>query len=246
MSLNVLAFSPIASSYVPKAAAAITGFNDNQDPTTIELDKLVNLKIKIPLVDKYDTDLRSHKPHGSVSNYKIEISLLDTDPINTIEGYKKAAELSVKNAKKLAVVEKYTATTDNEGIAAFPGLKPGAYLVVAQPPTDSSFYYPKPQEMVVVVPTSGQNDKWNYDVLLIAKFEPHILPSVPNIPTNTPPSPPASTFSPSSPSPAPEKPAAPLAMTGAAVLGLVMAASVLILGGFTLLILARRKKTEGK
>ncbi|MHC9573274.1 cell surface protein [Corynebacterium diphtheriae] len=223
-------------------ATAITGFDVPAPPAeTIDLDRLAHMIVKVPS-DSGLTDKRS-------SGYTVTVARLNIDPINTTQGYKNAARLGVLDAHRLVnKSETFKKITDDEGQAEFDGLKPGAYLVTAEPPTSGGS---KPQSDVIVIPIVGQEGQWKYDFTRTVKFEPK--PHTPTTPPTPPVIPPTVTKTITPPPPTqPETPSIPnptkkpksLPVTGVQVIGIVGAAAVLIVLGFALLIAARRKRKQ--
>ncbi|CAB0580016.1 LPXTG cell wall anchor domain-containing protein [Corynebacterium diphtheriae] len=223
-------------------ARAITGFDVPAPPAeTIDFDRLVHMTVKVPS-DSGLTDKGS-------SGYTVTVARLNIDPINTTQGYTNAARLGVLDARKLVnKSETFKKITDDEGQAEFDGLKPGAYLVTAEPPTSGGS---KPQPDVIVIPIVGQDGQWKYDFTRTVKFEPKPhTPTTPPIPPIIPPTvtktitppPPTQPETPSIPDPT-KKPKS-LPVTGVQVIGIVGAAAILIILGFALLMAARRKRKQ--
>ncbi|CAB0678968.1 cell surface protein [Corynebacterium diphtheriae] len=233
-----------AETTLPQAQAAVTGFYKPAPPAdTIDLDREVTMVIKIPSA--------SDNTDKGAPRYKVTITRLKTANINTTEGYAKAAALSVAEARKLKKLESHTCVTDSEGKREFTGLKPGAYLFTAEPPSAGGR---KPQADVIIVPIIDENGQWDYNFTAVAKFE--VEPEVP--PVTPPPTvtttvtpPPTPTTVPQTPISAPNKPpmSAPrksLPITGAQVIGLVGLATILISAGFAVLVANRKKQRDKK
>ncbi|CAB0797517.1 LPXTG cell wall anchor domain-containing protein [Corynebacterium diphtheriae] len=218
-------------------ATAITGFDVPAPPAeTIDLYHLARMVVKVPS--------ESGLTNKGSSGYTVTVARLNIEHINTAQGYTSAARLNVLDARKLVnKSETFKKITDGEGQAEFDGLKPGAYLVAAEPPTSDGS---KPQSDVIVIPIVGQDGKWKYDFTRTVKFEPK-----PHTPT-TPPAPPVTkTITPPPPT-QPESPLIPnsikkpksLPVTGVQVIGIVGLAAVLIALGFALLTAAFRKRKQ--
>ena len=177
-----------SGSIAPVAHAAVTGFPVPADPTQIDMNKPVELTFVIPDIRSFEPPEPTKPPRGGVDGYTVTISQVKTDPINTVEGYTKAAKLDVAAAKALGLEESRSEISDSNGAVTFSGLKPGAYYITVTPPEDSSKRYAVPQEMIVVVPLVAQDGRWNYQPRVIAKFDPKDCECPP--PTTTPPTPP--------------------------------------------------------
>ncbi|MCS4531598.1 LPXTG cell wall anchor domain-containing protein [Corynebacterium sp. ES2730-CONJ] len=225
----------------PQAHAAVTGFaNPAPAADTIDLDRDITVEIRIPS----NSGLSGEGSAG----YTVTLTKLDTDPINTTQGYTKAARLSVTQAKRLGQGDSYSEVTNAQGTVVFSGLKPGVYLFKATPPAGDGR---KTQEDVIVIPIIDKQGEWSYNLALAAKFE------VPPTPTPTPPPSPPVTITPpppvtnTPPPPSTTTPPAPpvkgmksLPMTGAGVIGLVGLAGLLILAGFWVLAVNRRRNSQ--
>ncbi|CAB0831822.1 cell surface protein [Corynebacterium diphtheriae] len=232
-----------ADTTLPQAQAAVTGFYKPAPPAdTIDLNREVTMVIKIPSA--------SGNTDKGAPGYKVTITRLETAPINTNEGYTKAAALSVAEAQKLKKLESHTGVTDSEGKYEFTGLKPGAYLFTAEPPSAGGR---KPQADVIIVPIIDEHGQWDYNFTAVAKFE--VEPEVPPVtlpPTVTttvtpPPTPTTVTPPPGVRTETPPKTKArePLPVTGAQVIGIVGIAIALISFG-AFLILSPRRKTQSR
>ncbi|AEX66388.1 hypothetical protein [Corynebacterium diphtheriae] len=225
-----------AETTLPQAQAAVTGFYKPAPPAdTIDLNREVTMVIKIPSA--------SGNTDKGVPGYKVTITRLETAPINTNEGYTKAAALSVAEARKLKKLESHTGVTDSEGKYEFIGLKPGAYLFTAEPPESGGR---KPQADVIIVPIIDQNGHWDYNFTAVAKFE--VEPEVPPV---TPPPTVTTTVTPPPPGSGTENPPKakqrePLPVTGAQVIGIVGIAAILISAGFAVLVANRKKQRDKK
>ncbi|CAB0584361.1 cell surface protein [Corynebacterium diphtheriae] len=225
-----------ADTTLPQAQAAVTGFYKPAPPAdTIDLNREVTMVIKIPSA--------SGNTDKGAPGYKVTITRLETAPINTNEGYTKAASLSVAEARKLKKLESHTGVTDSEGKYEFAGLKPGAYLFTAEPPSTGGR---KPQADVIIVPIIDQNGHWDYNFTAVAKFE--VEPEVPPV---TPPPTVTTTVTPPPPGSGTENPPKakqrePLPVTGAQVIGIVGIAAILISAGFAVLVANRKKQRDKK
>lgn len=225
-----------ADTTLPQAQAAVTGFYKPAPPAdTIDLNREVTMVIKIPSA--------SGNTDKGAPGYKVTITRLETAPINTNEGYTKAASLSVAEARKLKKLESHTGVTDSEGKYEFAGLKPGAYLFTAEPPSTGGR---KPQADVIIVPIIDQNGHWDYNFTAVAKFE--VEPEVPPV---TPPPTVTTTVTPPPPRSGTENPPKakqrePLPVTGAQVIGIVGIAAILISAGFAVLVANRKKQRDKK
>lgn len=229
----------------PSALAAVTGFPKPAPPfETIDLDRKANITIKIP-------DSSSGTDAG-LPGYEVTVTLLETDPINTPEGYTKAAKLTVNQAKTLNGLGRYSAETNAKGEANFPELIPGVYLITAKSPRSGDR---EPQEEVLIVPIVGEDGEWDYNFTVVMKFkndpkpEPTPPPWIP--PSTQIPSPPKPNVTPSTtvpvtPPPTPERRVERLPLTGAAVIWLVVSAAFLISLGFVFLAVNRRREQSKK
>lgn len=228
-----------ADTTLPQAQAAVTGFYKPAPPAdTIDLNREVTMVIKIPSA--------SGNTDKGAPGYKVTITRLETAPINTNEGYTKAAALSVAEAQKLKKLESHTGVTDSEGKYEFTGLKPGAYLFTAEPPSAGGR---KPQADVIIVPIIDENGHWDYNFTAVAKFEvPPVTPPPTVTTTATPPSTPTTVTPPPgvrTETPPQTKAREPLPVTGAQVIGIVGIAIALISFG-AFLILSPRRKTQSR
>ncbi|AEX77891.1 cell surface protein [Corynebacterium diphtheriae] len=231
-----------ADTTLPQAQAAVTGFYKPAPPAdTIDLNREVTMVIKIPSA--------SGNTDKGAPGYKVTITRLETAPINTNEGYTKAAALSVAEAQKLKKLESHTGVTDSEGKYEFTGLKPGAYLFTAEPPSAGGR---KPQADVIIVPIIDENGHWDYNFTAVAKFEVPPVPPVtppPTVTTTATPPPTPTTVTPPpgvrTETPPQTKAREPLPVTGAQVIGIVGIAIALISFG-AFLILSPRRKTQSR
>ncbi|CAB0676674.1 cell surface protein [Corynebacterium diphtheriae] len=232
-----------AETTLPQAQAAATGFHKPAPPAdTIDLNREVTMVIKIPSA--------SGNTDKGAPGYKVTITRLETAPINTNEGYTKAAALSVAEARKLKKLESHTGVTDSEGKYEFTGLKPGAYLFTAEPPESGGR---EPQADVIIVPIIDENGQWDYNFTAVAKFkvEPEMPPVTPppTVTTTVTPPPTPTTVTPPpgvrTETPPKTKAREPLPVTGAQVIGIVGIAIALISFG-AFLILSPRRKTQSR
>lgn len=229
----------------PSASAAVTGFPKPAPPfNTIDLDRKTNITIKIP-------DSSSGTDAG-LPGYEVTVTLLETAPINTPEGYAQAAKLTVSQAKTLNTLASYSAVTNAKGEANFSELTPGAYLITAKPPKPGDR---EPQEEVLIAPIVGEDGEWDYSFTVVMKFkndpkpEPTPPPWIPpTTQTTTPPIPNVtpSVTAPVTPPSAPERRVERLPLTGAAVIWLVVGATFLISLGFVFLAINRRREQSKK
>ena len=203
-SLFLILPAMVAQSNNTSASAAVTGFSRDVDPTTIQLDRPVRLRFMVPDFSRYKWPQEQKLPFGAVSGYRVTAARVNTDPINTPEGYRRAAELDVAQALAKGTSDPVTATTNRDGVAVFSALKPGAYLITTEPPADPSRFYAKPQDMVVILPLVSEHGQWNYDPLVVAKFEPPQCDCPPGGGTTSPKPPPTNEIPPK-----PDKPAQP-------------------------------------
>ncbi|PLW02939.1 LPXTG cell wall anchor domain-containing protein [Corynebacterium ulcerans] len=230
---------------LPSASAAVTGFpKPAPSLDTIDLDCKTNVTIKIP-------DSLSGTDAG-FPGYEVTVTLLETDPINTPEGYTKAAKLTVNQAKTLNALGRYSAVTNAKGEVNFPELVPGAYLITAKPPKPGGR---EPQEEVLIAPIVGEDGEWDYSFTAVMKFkndpkpEPTLPPWIPpSTQTTSPPKPNAtpSVTVPVTPPSTPERRVERLPLTGAAVIWLVISAAFLISLGFVFLAVNRRREQSKK
>ncbi|CAB0583550.1 hypothetical protein [Corynebacterium diphtheriae] len=223
-----------AETTLPQAQAAVTGFYKPAPPAdTIDLNREVTMVIKIPSA--------SGNTDKGAPGYKVTITRLETAPINTNEGYTKAAALSVAEARKLKKLESHTGVTDSEGKYEFTGLKPSAYLFTAEPPESGGR---EPQADVIIVPIIDENGQWDYNFTAVAKFkvEPEMPPVTPPPTVTTTVTPPPA---PGNENPPRTKAREPLPITGAQVIGIIGIAIVLISFG-AFLILSPRRKTQSR
>lgn len=187
----------------PVAQAAITGFRDAPAASSIDMNQSVDLTLMIPDLRNGEPRDESEKPLGGVSGYTVTVTKLGVAPINTEEGYKKAAALTSADLKNIAKGESFTQVTDENGVVRFMGLEPGVYLIKSVTPKDSTKYYPQPQDLVVVVPTVNESGTWNYSPTIVAKFVPEDCECPPTepcpLPTTPGPTPPPVTTTPGVP-----------------------------------------------
>ncbi|MHD0231429.1 cell surface protein [Corynebacterium diphtheriae] len=223
-----------AETTLPQAQAAVTGFYKPAPPAdSIDLNREVTMVIKIPSA--------SGNTDKGAPGYKVTITRLETAPINTNEGYTKAAALSVAEARKLKKLESHTGVTDSEGKYEFTGLKPSAYLFTAEPPESGGR---EPQADVIIVPIIDENGQWDYNFTAVAKFkvEPEMPPVTPPPTVTTTVTPPPA---PGNENPPRTKAREPLPITGAQVIGIIGIAIALISFG-AFLILSPRRKTQSR
>ncbi|RKW97239.1 prealbumin-like fold domain-containing protein [Corynebacterium diphtheriae] len=227
---------------LPEAQAAVTGFYKPAPPAdTIDLNREVTMVVKIPTT--------SENSDKGQPGYTVTISRLQTDPINTTDGYRKAAGLKAEDARKLKKLESYNGVTDSDGKVEFNNLKPGAYLVSAQPPSSGGR---KTQEDVILAPIIGEDGQWDYHFTVVAKFE--VEPPVPPItpPPVVPPTITTTTTVPAPPIPntevppnnPPRKPFNSLPVTGAQITGIVAVALGMVAAGFIVLLANRKKRID--
>lgn len=256
----------------PVAQAAITGFRDAPPASSIDMNQPVDLTLVIPDLRNGEPRDESELPLGGAAGYSVTVTKLDVAPINTEEGYKAAAGLTAADLENISKGESFTTVTDENGIARFEGLEPGAYLVTARPPEDSTKYYPQPQDMVIVVPTVAEDGTWNYQPTVVAKFVPEDCecppdepcpppttpgptpppvtttpgkPTVPGTPPSVTKTPPRGTTTPGKPGKSRES-GGSLAITGVQAAGLAGIAAVLIGSGAVLITTKKKPRKEEK
>lgn len=132
----------------------------------------------------------------------------------------------------------YSAETDSSGTVVFSDLPTGVYIVSSTPAAGKRELEP----FLVAVPFYGTQGGHNAEGVIIAKSQ-GPDPQLPPRP-NDPPRPSTPPQQPPTPPSTPPVANGNLAMTGAQVIGLVLAALVLVGAGIVLLLRGRNKSTE--
>lgn len=148
--------------------------------TTIDPTRVGSLSITKSAGDPLTQYGDPHNPLAPLSREPIAgitftIQQIDVD-LTTNEGWQKLQQLSKTelapkgaNANKLLAGTQQQATTGNDGIARFHGLKIGAYYVTEMPTTASEKHLSVIDPFVVTIPVTVGNDTWDYDVQAFAK-----------------------------------------------------------------------------
>lgn len=155
------ATAPVAS------AQAAVGQVGSLDPTDIDMSATGTVTVhKTPENPNNDSRGIAHP----IADRKLILMRLGGLEINTVAGFKKARDITLPEAQKLPVEEKFFKTTDSEGIAVFSGLKPGLYILgEKQPEVTTTGYYSTAPTLFTVPIGADEGKYWAYDFELDTK-----------------------------------------------------------------------------
>ncbi|AHI23688.1 isopeptide-forming domain-containing protein [Corynebacterium vitaeruminis] len=216
--------------------------------------------LKITLVK--GTDENGNPSAGSVAGVTITLDrLAGIDPANA-EDMKRfeAADIAdiQNNWPKDLHFEK---VTNSEGTVSFEELPTGVYLVTSVAPSDGGEYREVSPFLVAVPFHTGDYQESPVEGVILAKSKspitppddnPPVVPTTPRTPggtSETTPTQPPATDTPGTPG-GPTNPGnkgggiSSLPLTGVQVIGLVIAAAILIGGGFLMILLSRKRKGQ--
>ena len=249
----ILSFT-LPSWAIPRAQARVAGLESVSDSEYAQVNATQLNTLIVTLIGRNRFDDGAQQD-GGVAGYTIEVARVDVPRAMRVEDIR---SLSIPEARNLGLMDKRTAQTNELGVANFPDLDTGVWLVEVASPTRAGVVFLKYQSSLVHVP--GWDGKaWIPEVSLVAKVDTDPTPIVPptEIPDPSPSTP--SIHSPES-SAQPVRPVVPqelgtqaqhggsddrwgsLANTGVSVLSLLILSGVFLVVGFVLI--RRRNKDE--
>lgn len=218
--------------------------------------------LKITLVK--GTDENGSPSAGNVVGVTINLDrLAGIDPINPedMERFEDADIADIQNNWPKAL--HFEKATNSEGTVSFEGLPTGVYLVTSVAPSDGGVYREVSPFLVAVPFHTGDYQENPVEGVILAKSKSPVTPPDDNPPvvTTTPRTPGSSTETTPTQPPATDTPGTPggptnpgnrgggissLPLTGVQVIGMVIAAAILIGGGFLMILIGRRRKANGQ
>lgn len=183
---GVLVFgSGLAIDVTPAAARTVTGLDATAafDPSTIDAARPVNVRFT----------LKAGNPNDTVQPIKLAGRTLQAERIDGVDlttraGWKRAQELTVKQARKADRTAMAKATTAEEGVVNFANLPVGLYLITEVVPTSATEETFVLVPFLITLPTGAfSGTEWDYDVEIEAKSEPNPDANSGSSPLPTPP-----------------------------------------------------------
>ncbi|MDO5730965.1 SpaA isopeptide-forming pilin-related protein [Corynebacterium sphenisci] len=249
------AIAALCLAAAPAGAATVTGEVTGLDAADIAgACPSAGLTIRLPEPNPYDDVPAGELPPGPLAGVEFTLRPVEGVDLTTAAGWVAARGMTVAAAEAAAGETAAVAVTDEGGAAAFPGLRPGLYLLTARAPEDPGHSYPDLRPLLITVPV-GADGAWDCHPVVFAKTDPgegpgpdperppwpapwpgEADPGTPPPSTPAAPGDPGGTDAPG----APGSPGSPLPVTGAAVAGIAGVALLLLGAGLLAMRLGRR------
>ena len=265
----LLAVSNPLASLSPAAATVITGYagpSVQVNPTTIGT-LATDLTLTLHPGNPHDSVSPGQLPPGSLAGYVFSVKRVAGIDVTTAAGYATATSMTVERARAFGFDSEEQQISGESGQVVFLGLPPGLYLVDITAPDRPEVLNQRIDPMLLILPVSAPEGGWLSEVTITVKSSGEspgpsaTVPPVPpssGIPPTLPPVPPLSgggssvppapagsspATTPSAPQTSVPRPSAGLAQTGASVIGLAIAAVLLL--GLGVYLARRRTDDDG-
>lgn len=160
------------------SARNITGVIEEHQQFNGENNFASEVRIFIPKDVLYSED-----PNLVRAGYTVTMQRVDDVDVTTEDGYNRAREMSVEEARELGLSDVVTGVTDQDGTVWFSDIPAGLYLIETESPADQENVYTFPDRLAIL-PVADGTGGWTSTVNIYAKAEPD-CPDCPPCPPGT-------------------------------------------------------------